>query len=208
MSRTDAPIEFNRTKKPQPSSCDVKAELARLGLSQSEFAQLLGVSPRAVGMWAAGDIALPGPVAGYLRVLHRLSPDGRVREYARVDSRRRSLDDGFYQVRYSGRVQGESRSGQAYCVFRNGVIFGADIEGGVVEGSYAFEPGLGKTNARCIVRPADPLATVAASMGEIAPGPVEISGVFVRPAPHAKAKVNIGHGHIDVVLTFLGPIPE
>lgn len=44
-----------------------RTALDRLGLTQSEAARRLGVDPRTVRRWIAGDRKIPGPVAVLLR---------------------------------------------------------------------------------------------------------------------------------------------
>jgi len=44
-----------------------RSALRRLGLNQTEGAKRLGVTPRAVRFWVAGDRAIPEPVAILLR---------------------------------------------------------------------------------------------------------------------------------------------
>lgn len=46
---------------------DFRAALDRLELSQSEAARRLGVDPRTVRRWIAGDRRIPGPVVELLR---------------------------------------------------------------------------------------------------------------------------------------------
>jgi len=41
---------------------DLRAALARLGLSQSEAARYCGVDPRSMRRWLRGDRRIPGPV--------------------------------------------------------------------------------------------------------------------------------------------------
>lgn len=46
---------------------DLRASLARLGLTQTGAARLVGVSPREMRRWIAGDRAIPETVA---RLMH------------------------------------------------------------------------------------------------------------------------------------------
>lgn len=56
---------------------ELSAILARLGLTQAGAASVLGVSPRAMRMWIAGDRAIPRPVGKLLRLIDAgaLTPD-------------------------------------------------------------------------------------------------------------------------------------
>lgn len=98
--------------------------LARLGLKQAELAQLLGVSPRTVEPWATGEQALPGPVAGYLRLFEQASPEnrrGRVPAHRRANKnvRRRRLPCHLWW-----RAKGERKTDTAVAVLKNSRIPG------------------------------------------------------------------------------------
>lgn len=41
---------------------ELRDALSDLGLNQSEFARMIGIDPRQVRRWVAGDTAVPGPV--------------------------------------------------------------------------------------------------------------------------------------------------
>jgi DNA-binding transcriptional regulator YiaG len=49
------------------SAADLRAALARLGLSQSEAARRFGVNARTVRRWIVGDRPIPGPVIELIR---------------------------------------------------------------------------------------------------------------------------------------------
>ncbi|MGL4397314.1 MAG: helix-turn-helix domain-containing protein, partial [Hyphomicrobium sp.] len=115
----------------------LKAVLERLGLKQAELARLLDVSPRTVSQWATGDQPLPGPVAGYLRLLESADPARRHDEFERLGVRAKTLDEGIYRVVYRGADDGEGDT--ALAVLRNGKILGSDPHGGVFMGSYSFD---------------------------------------------------------------------
>lgn len=51
----------------------IRKSLKDLGLSQIVFARLMGVTPRAVNLWATGKRHIPGPVIAYLRIFPQLS---------------------------------------------------------------------------------------------------------------------------------------
>ena len=45
---------------------EIKSTLAQMALTQSDFARLVGVTPRAVNLWATDGRAIPGPAEAYL----------------------------------------------------------------------------------------------------------------------------------------------
>ena len=51
------------------NSLELRAALSELELTQANFARLLGVTSRAVALWAANERTIPGPVEGYLRLV-------------------------------------------------------------------------------------------------------------------------------------------
>lgn len=53
------------------TATDLRAHIARLGLTQSGLAHALGVETRTVQRWAAGQSDVPEPVARLLRVADR-----------------------------------------------------------------------------------------------------------------------------------------
>jgi hypothetical protein len=93
----------------------LKLVLDRLGLKQSEFAKLLDVSPRAVSLWATGEVTLPGPVRAYLRMLQHAEPPVRSAELARLSSPRPAFKDGLYSLMY-GTSSGSDK------IDKNGVL--------------------------------------------------------------------------------------
>lgn len=57
------------------------------GIRQNAFARMVGVTPRAVNLWARGQRATPEPVMAYLRVLGMLPKAERAQEilYGGID---------------------------------------------------------------------------------------------------------------------------
>jgi len=105
--------------------------LANLGASKGEFAALIGVTTRAINLWASGEREIPGPCAAYLRLLESLPMALRVQELARVRQEQQMKYDGMYAVRFAG------RDGDGICalVLMDGCVFGHD--GGVhYDGTY------------------------------------------------------------------------
>jgi DNA-binding transcriptional regulator YiaG len=63
---------------------DLKALLLEVGLSQADFARLIGVTSRAVTLWMNDERAIPGPAEAYARVFRLLPPNIRQTELARL----------------------------------------------------------------------------------------------------------------------------
>jgi DNA-binding transcriptional regulator YiaG len=59
-------------------------------LSQAQLARILGVTPRAVNMWCAGDRKVPGTVRAYLRLFEGLSDTEKYTEIMRSKKRART----------------------------------------------------------------------------------------------------------------------
>lgn len=182
--------------------------LARLGLKQAELAQLLGVSPRTVSLWATGEQALPGPVAGYLRLFEQASPETREGEFRRIDERTKTFDEGVYRVTYRGAAKGERETDTAVAVLRNGRILGSDRHGGIFEGSYEFNPADATNNVHLrLTIPPDGMLVTGLSGGPKG-ATVDITGVFKRAAPITKAIVHVAGAPIEIEMTYVGPLPN
>src|SRR5262245_56947988 len=100
---------------------ELKSVLGRLSLKQTELAQLLDVSPRAVSTWATGESPVPGPVAAYLRVLQSLPPEQLRSELATLERSNEMLSNGLYRIDFAGNVG----LGGGVLILRDGVISGA-----------------------------------------------------------------------------------
>lgn len=66
---------------------ELQNNLKTLGLRQSELAFLLGVTPRAVNLWATGKHAVPNPVEAYLRLFINADDDAKAKEYLKLHLR-------------------------------------------------------------------------------------------------------------------------
>ena len=186
----------------------LKAELAHLGLRQCEFAKLLDVSPRTVNMWAVGDVGLPGPVEGYLRLLNLMSPEERAEEFNRLPGRSKMFDPGMYRFQYCAHVSGVLDTGQGVCVLSDGKIFGCDPWGGVFHGSYMFNPAHERTDAQMVLRvPADGMLVTGLDVGHEG-ADFETYGSFERTDRVSKSIIKIAGVPVEVVLTYLGPPPS
>ena len=180
---------------------DLIRALADLEIGKSEFAMLLGVTVRAVGMWSSGDREIPGPVAAYLRLLQSLPGALQVREMARLSKGEAIMYDGMYRVEYQG-IEG---AGTAALIFQNGIVFGHD--GGVIyDGDYApSEPGLMDLHLYLTVPPG-----VALVQG-VAPQHSEYRFEIRARVPargNAPLKIETPFGIVVCRLSFLRPLPS
>jgi DNA-binding transcriptional regulator YiaG len=117
------------------TSLELRAVLTDLDITQADFARLLGVTSRAVALWAANERAVPGPVEGYLRLLGTLPPHLRQNELIRLKQKGTSMRDGIFGVTYEGKVG----AGFAMLTFDNGRVHGVDTERGCYDGEYLFD---------------------------------------------------------------------
>ena len=101
---------------------DLKIVLGEIGISQADFARLVGVTPRAVSLWMVGDRNIPGPVEAYARLLAAVPPSARQAELNRLKERKTPMRDGMYEVRY----QSAGGQGAGTLILDNGRVFGAD----------------------------------------------------------------------------------
>jgi hypothetical protein len=165
----------------QMTAPELRSVLERFGLAQVEFAELLGVTPRTVSLWATGENQLPGPVSAYLRVLQMLGPDGVAAELRNLARRRQMLDNGLYRIDFTGAVGW----GNGVLVLKDGNIAGTDIGGVQYDGRYAFDTANSVNVLDLIidVPPNGELVTglVAGPNGE----KVSVRAVCVRPSPEA-----------------------
>jgi hypothetical protein len=116
-------------------SRDLKLALSELSISQVELARLVGLTPRAVAMWMAGDREVPGAVEAYVRLLGSLTAAQRQMELARAKDGRSTMRDGMYGVEYGTSLG----SGIACLVLDTGRVYGADVLGGKYDGEYVYD---------------------------------------------------------------------
>lgn len=118
-------------------SDDLKAVLGGIGITQTEFARLIGVTPRAVSLWMVGDRAIPGPVEAYAKLLQNLTPAQRQIELAKLKERRTAMRDGMYGIQFASTKQW----GVGVIVLDSGRAFGADAAGVKFDGDYVYDDG-------------------------------------------------------------------
>jgi hypothetical protein len=180
----------------------LKLILDRLGLKQSEFAKLLGVSPRTVSLWATGEVNLPGPVQAYVRMLQVAHPSVRSAEFKRLTGAHPVIDEGLYRLMY-----GPDGCGEAVAFVRQGRVVGSDRSGARFEGTYQFDSAR-RTNhfhGWLHIPPAGKTVTgLAAGEGGAL---VEVVADVCDPGPVASAKARIGGKSIELRLAYLGPLP-
>lgn len=114
---------------------DLRATITELGLSQAEFARLVGVSSRAVTLWLVEERKIPGPVEAYVRLLFSGPASLRQAEVAKSKKRSSEMRDGMYQVEYAS-VAG---AGSGVMILDAGRAYGADPFGGKYDGDYIYD---------------------------------------------------------------------
>jgi len=117
------------------TSNNLKAILANLGLTQADFARLLGVTPRAIALWIANERAIPGPVEGYLRIFELLPPNLRQMELNRLKQEGTNMRDGMFGITF----QSQRGAGMGLLIFENGRVYGTDEAGVRFDGEYIFD---------------------------------------------------------------------
>jgi transcriptional regulator with XRE-family HTH domain len=113
----------------------LKRTLTDLGISQTDLARLVDVTPRGVNLWAAGERAVPGPAAAYLRLLLSLPLNLRQVELARINTKEKSMRNGMYGIWFSVGPRDE-QTGHGVLTFEDGLIYGIDIGGVRYDGDY------------------------------------------------------------------------
>jgi transcriptional regulator with XRE-family HTH domain len=190
------------------SQATLRERLQRLGLKQTELAQLLGVSPRTISLWATGEQALPGPAAGYLRLLEEASSATRDAEFRRLDDRNNQFDEGIYLVSYRGGARGQTDGDSAVAILRSGRIVGADRHGGIFRGSYDFDPSSSLNNLHLRLE-VPPFGVLINGVSGGSKGlSVDIIGSFKRASPTTKTTVNVAGVPVEIELTYVEPLPN
>jgi hypothetical protein len=122
------------------TSDELKISLRELGVSQADFARLIGVTTRAVTLWLANDRSIPGPVEGYLRLMLMLPQNLRQIELNRLKAKGTTMRDGMYGISFQGR----EGAGMGVLIFDTGKVFGTDTEGVKYDGEYVYNEGTGQ----------------------------------------------------------------
>lgn len=113
----------------------LKVSLDSLGLSPTEFARLINVTPRAVHLWLSENREISGPAEAYLRLFQSLPRAMQAKETARIRQENPTMNEGMFGFEF----QGAQGSGFGALVLKNGHAFGSD--GGVLyDGTYEPTP--------------------------------------------------------------------
>jgi DNA-binding transcriptional regulator YiaG len=62
----------------------LKSSLNELGITQEDFARLVGVTGRAVSLWMTKKRRIPGPIQAYMQLLLKVPQDLRRLEFNRL----------------------------------------------------------------------------------------------------------------------------
>lgn len=164
---------------------ELRGFLRKSGLAPGELAKLLGITPRAVGLWLSGERDVPGPADAYMRIFLDLSAGARSIELRRLTESKPTMRDGMYAVQY----QSGTSSGYATVVLDNGRAYGADPAGGSYDGYYHYDEAIGTAtvhlkitfppNVPAVFAPAQPFEWSVDIVGDVDPrlsrGPVEFT---------------------------------
>ena len=126
------------------NSATLRTSLADLGISQVDFARLVGVTTRAVAMWMSDERPVPGPVEGYLRLLQLLPPNLRQTEFNRLKQKGTQMRDGMYGISF----QGQQGVGMGVLIFDSGRVYGTDTQGVRYDGEYLYNETTGMADVK------------------------------------------------------------
>ncbi len=181
---------------------DLTQQLAGLGLGKSEFAGLLGVTPRAVSMWLSGEREVPGPVAAYVRLFGSIPQIMQAQELAKLSSEATPMLDGMFSLAFSGK----DGDGAGVLVLDRGRIYGSD--GSVrYDGKYKLSNRIGflEVTLWLTVPPNALLVTGAVAV------PFEYGFELVAEiAARGETRLNVftPSGAVSAVVNFLREIPS
>src|SRR5215831_13944269 len=126
------------------NSNDLKEILTELGITQADFARLIGVTPRAVTLWMADERAIPGPAEAYIRLLRLLPPNLQQVELNRLKQKGTGMRDGMFGITF----QGQQGAGMGVLIFDNGRVYGTDTQGVRYDGEYIFNESSGLADVK------------------------------------------------------------
>jgi hypothetical protein len=115
---------------------ELKNAMSALSLSPTSLAKLLGVTPRAIGMWLTGERSIPGPAEAYINLFSKLPTSQRELEIQKSEVEKLTMKNGLYQLEFAGR----NGSGYGVLIFENGRIYGSDVGNGKWDGTYTMNP--------------------------------------------------------------------
>jgi transcriptional regulator with XRE-family HTH domain len=116
---------------------ELRRGIGELGVSQADFARLLGVTSRAVNLWISSDRGVPPPAVAYLRLLLSVPKAFQAKELARLSSEETQMPEGMYLVE----MKGLAGDGLAMLVLQGGRVFGSDSQV-LYDGTYEPSPAL------------------------------------------------------------------
>jgi hypothetical protein len=183
---------------------ELRAVLAEMGVGQSDFARLVGVTPRAVNLWATDGRAIPGPTEAYLRLFQLLPTNLRQIEIGRLKDRGTGMRDGMFGITF----RGQQGAGLGVLVFDAGRVYGTDSEGARYDGEYVFHE-----DARCVdvvVKVTFP-ANVGSVFGISNPyeWAIDASASFNPKLDAGSFDVKTSLGHpIGAQFKYLRPLPD
>ncbi len=126
------------------TSDGLKAILVELGITQTDFARLIGVTPRAVALWMSEERTIPGPVIAYVRIMQLLPPNLRQIELNRLKQKGTNMRDGMFGISF----QGQQGAGMGVLIFDNGRVYGTDSQGVRYDGEYLFDESSGLADVK------------------------------------------------------------
>lgn len=126
------------------TSGELAAVLADLGITQADFARLVGVTSRAITLWVAEQRSIPGPAEAYLRVLQLLPQNLRQVELNRLKRKGTDMRDGMYGISF----QGQQGVGMGVLIFENGRVYGTDTQGVRYDGEYLYSESTGLADVK------------------------------------------------------------
>ncbi|MBI3419844.1 MAG: helix-turn-helix domain-containing protein [Proteobacteria bacterium] len=125
------------------TSCELRAILRKVGISQSDLAQLIGITARAVSLWMTDDTKpVPGAVSAYANLLASLPENSRENELRRLKKGRMAMRDGMYGIGFRFGDAG----GEGILTFEDGRVYGVDAGGARYDGTYVYNEVTGLTD--------------------------------------------------------------
>jgi hypothetical protein len=126
------------------NSGELETVLAELGITQADFARLIGVTPRAIALWVGEQRSIPGPAEAYLKLLKQLPQNLRQVELNRLKQKGTSMRDGMYGISF----QGQQGAGMGLLIFENGRVYGTDTQGVKYDGEYLYSESTGLADVK------------------------------------------------------------
>jgi hypothetical protein len=191
----------------------LKRSLERLGLRQTDLARLVGVSQRAVSLWATDESPVPGAVSAYLRVLGKLPRAEVEAELAKTGRIEPMLENGMYHITFVGMQHPTAGLdspdlGAGVLLMKDGHIYGADAGGVEYDGEYGFDSTRGKHIAELTLRVPPNRRLVTGAVTGPSGKRITIRAEFEKPAPASDFVVDVAGRPVGVHLTFMRRLPN